>query len=137
MDIGFDPKACTGCAACQMACLDQKDVRPMEGERPLLRIEPVERDGSLTFRRVCCTHCGACMDVCPSGCLYRDEFGLIRAEESLCLGCGACAEACPLEVITLDAETRTVKKCDGCMGRQLEGMTPACCHTCPTGAMSF
>ena len=137
MHLIFDSDKCTGCMACYMACLDQRDVRPMEGERPLLRVEQEETHGVLRFRLVRCTGCGACADVCPTGCLSRKETGDIIAEEARCIGCRACETACPEQVISFDANTGTVRKCDGCRGRVSAGMLPACVPTCPTGALSW
>lgn len=130
----FDPKSCTGCCACQMACMDQRDIRPDRGEQSLCRIVPWEGHGRLEYRFVHCIHCGKCAEVCPTGCLHRED-GLILAEESLCIGCRACEGACPVGVITFDADTGMMKKCDGCWGRVQAGLPPACVHTCPTGAL--
>lgn len=132
MSLVFESDRCTGCQACQMACLDQRDIRPLEGQRPLLRVEPAEEPG--WFRAVYCTQCGACAEICPTGCL-RKNGGMITAEESLCIGCRACGDACPRGVITY--MEKTVQKCDGCAGRRAAGLLPACVHTCPTGALRW
>ncbi len=137
MSLRFYPDRCTGCMACQMACLDQRDVRPMEGQRPLLRVEQTEKGGILSFRMIRCTQCGQCAQVCPTGCLHRGEDGIIHGDGEQCVGCGACLEACPLGVIALDADTKSVKKCDACMGRVEAGLLPACVHTCPNGALEW
>ena len=42
MSLVFESDRCTGCQSCQMSCLDQRDIRPLEGQRPLLRVEPAE-----------------------------------------------------------------------------------------------
>ena len=47
MSLVFDARLCTGCQACQMACLDQRDIRPLEGQVPLLRVEPAKEPGRL------------------------------------------------------------------------------------------
>ena len=36
-----------------------------------------------------CTHAG-CLDVCPTGALYRTEFGTVKVQEDICNGCGTC-----------------------------------------------
>ena len=137
MKISYDPFRCSGCQACQMACLDQRDCRPGRGERFLCRIEPVETETCLSFRWVDCTHCGTCAAACPGGSLFRDAYGLIQASETRCTGCGKCIEVCPRQVITLDVETGRVKKCDLCLERVKAGLLPACVHTCPTGALKL
>ena len=137
MKIRYDSKKCTGCCACQMACLDQCDIRPLEGQNALCRIVELEHENQLSYQFVHCINCGACAKVCPTGCLYRDENGWILANENLCIQCHSCSRACPFGIISFDLHTGTVKKCDGCIGRVLDGRLPACVHTCPTGALSI
>jgi len=133
MTLVFDSRLCTGCQACQMACLDQKDIRPAQGEGFLCRIEALETPAQISFRFLCCTHCGRCIALCPTGSLRREQ-GLVLPDPEKCTGCGACVPACPLGVLTLRAGG-PAEKCDLCLGRVQAGLLPACVHTCPTGAL--
>ena len=45
-----------------------------------------------------CTHAG-CLDVCPTGSLFRTEFGTVVVQEDICNGCGYCVPACPFGVL--------------------------------------
>lgn len=136
MYIKFDASKCTGCQACQMACLDQNDICSAEGQKPLCKITVQERADRIQMQFLHCIHCGNCARVCPSGCLSIKD-GLVLADSNLCIACRACESACPMDVLSFLPNTGIVQKCDGCMGRVRIGLLPACVHTCPTGALHF
>lgn len=136
MPIKFDAAKCTGCQACQMACLDQNDIRCADGQTPLCKITCREHANRVQMQFQHCIHCGKCVSVCPTGCLSQLD-GLVLADASLCIGCRACEAVCPMDVISFVPDTGKVKKCDGCIGRIRVGLLPACVHTCPTGALSW
>src|SRR5271156_3869212 len=101
-----------------------------------------------------CTHAG-CLDVCPTGALFRTEFGTVVVQADVCNGCGTCVAGCPFGVIerrtdgtyTTPAQrpgspvekpaTGVAQKCTLCYDRRVEDQTPACAQTCPTTSIKF
>lgn len=45
-----------------------------------------------------CTHAG-CLDVCPTGAMFRTEFGTVVVQDDVCNGCGTCVAGCPFGVV--------------------------------------
>ena len=109
-----------------------------------------------------CTHAG-CLDVCPTGALFRTEFGAVVVQADVCNGCGTCVAGCPFGVVerrtdgTAAPKTKrgepkrgerkgeqpevlnlgVAQKCTLCYDRLVDDQTPACAKTCPTTSIKF
>lgn len=58
-----------------------------------------------------CTHAG-CLDVCPTGALFRTEHGTVVVQDDVCNGCGTCVAGCPFGVIERRSDGGVTKKDD-------------------------
>jgi formate dehydrogenase iron-sulfur subunit len=101
-----------------------------------------------------CTHAG-CLDVCPTGALFRTEFGTVVVQHDVCNGCGTCVAGCPFGVVERRSDgtyatserqsdrlahefvTGVAQKCTLCYDRLVEDEIPACAKTCPTTSIKF
>jgi formate dehydrogenase iron-sulfur subunit len=83
-----------------------------------------------------CTHAG-CLDVCPTGALFRTEFGTVVVQQDICNGCGYCVSGCPYGVIQRREGDGRAWKCTLCYDRLKDGLEPACAHACPTKSIQF
>lgn len=92
-----------------------------------------------------CKHCtrAGCLDVCPTGALFRTEFGTVVVQNDICNGCGYCIPACPYGVIERrdgpaeDPAIGIAQKCTLCYDRLKGGLEPACAKACPTDSIQF
>jgi len=137
----IDLERCSGCFACVVACLDQNDI-DTDLEEGFRDVSVVKARYSVTnklgYVSLACMHCddAPCIAGCPTGCLRKDEAGLVLTDASLCIGCHSCLMNCPYGAPRFDSEGK-INKCDGCSARVERGLLPACVRVCPTKALKF
>ncbi|WDZ88149.1 4Fe-4S dicluster domain-containing protein [Micromonospora cathayae] len=140
-DSGTEPGVPSGDAGAAVRGAGGGEFLGMPGSGPPGRLSGVEERSDfrwLMMSDVCkhCTH-AACLDVCPTGSLFRTEFGSVVVQEDICNGCGYCVSACPYGVIDRRAGDGRAWKCTLCYDRLGAGLTPACAQACPTESIQF
>jgi formate dehydrogenase iron-sulfur subunit len=163
--MGFftDTSLCIGCKACEVACKEWNQLPTDDFGFTGQSYDNTGRLSSDTWRHVAfveqrkpvqtedadglrwlmssdvCKHCttAPCLDVCPTGALFRTEFGTVVVQDDVCNGCGMCVPACPFGVIERREEDGRAWKCTLCYDRLKDGMEPACAKACPTDSIQY
>ena len=157
-----DTSLCIGCKACEVACkewnLIPADMIGLSGhsydnttqlsattwrhvsfvEQPRGTPQHAFQSNWLMLSDVC-KHCAraGCLEACPTGALFRTEFGTVVVQQDICNGCGYCVPACPFGVVALDNNDGKAHKCTLCYDRLKGGFEPACAKACPTNSIQF
>ena len=161
-----DTTLCIGCKACEVACKEW-NLLPAEEPFRLSghSYDNTTALGATTWRHVgfveridrqqqqhmpafqsnwlmmsdVCKHCerAGCLEACPTGALFRTEFGTVVVQQDVCNGCGYCVPACPFGVVELDARDGRAHKCTLCYDRLKGHLEPACAKACPTESIQF
>jgi DMSO reductase iron-sulfur subunit len=137
----FDANTCTGCQACQLACVIENDLEPESGWRQVHTFNERRLPGIPLFHlSLACNHCAepACLEACPALVYSRDTAtGAVLIDRDRCIGCRYCSWACPYDAPRFDAARGVMTKCTFCNDRIHAGLQPACVDLCPTTALRF
>jgi formate dehydrogenase iron-sulfur subunit len=162
-----DTTLCIGCKACEVACkewnvlpadgfrltgnsYDNTEALSATTWRHVSFIEQITQAGEratvmapyqsnwLMMSDVC-KHCqrAGCLEACPTGALFRTEFGTVVVQQDVCNGCGYCVPSCPFGVVELSVDDGKAHKCTLCYDRLKGGFEPACAKACPTNSIQF
>ena len=103
----FDASACSGCKACEIACMDRSGLELRAALAARLRAQRRRLDAVRAVRgssdvfafhlSIACNHCEApiCLEGCPSRAITQREDGIVLLDQDKCLGCGYCSWLCP------------------------------------------
>jgi len=152
-----DVSLCIGCRACQVACKQWNELPAEEPEwtgtyqnhahftdksyRLVRFIEKKDDKGQMQWHLMSdvCKHCAqaGCLEACPTGAIYRTQYGTVNINQDICNGCRYCVSACPFGVVAFNEDTGRASKCTFCNDRIHNGLGPACAKACPTESIQF
>jgi formate dehydrogenase iron-sulfur subunit len=153
----IDTTTCIGCKACEVACQEWNDLKPVATEQVgtyqtlptlhaeywnLIRFNERDFDGGMVWlmRKDQCMHCDepGCLEACPApGAIVQYENGIVDVNPDQCIGCKYCETGCPFDVPRFSQTTGKMAKCTLCVDRVTVGLEPACIKACPTGCLHF
>jgi len=140
----IDQSRCIGCNQCTVSCMQWQDIPP--GTVKWMRVYQWEKgifpNVRLHMMPVLCYHCEnpVCIKACPNGAIYKEEkYGAVLVEPEKCTGTRKCWKACPYGAPQFQGDEPSTKmsKCNMCIERLEQGLTPICVLSCSMRALEF
>ncbi|TET33658.1 MAG: 4Fe-4S dicluster domain-containing protein [Planctomycetota bacterium] len=111
----------------KLVCMATCAKKVQKSDDPALANIVITKKDDGTIDMNVCNQCGQCIDVCPTGALYRNKPGVVRINKDICVGCYTCVGFCPTGSMRTH-ESRTVPfKCISCGN---------CVKACPNKALA-
>jgi formate dehydrogenase iron-sulfur subunit len=162
LSILVDVSSCTGCKACETACVNWHNLQPpIASVKELVKagftyqsssdlkpnlfmkmnFQEVEKENGLAWfmTKQQCMHCSdpGCLKACTTpGAVIQYGNGVVDFDQEKCIGCKMCIVGCPFNIPRFDDNDKPFK-CDFCIDRVAAGITPVCAKTCSTNALHF
>ncbi len=137
----FDTNKCTGCNACQIACILENQLDFSMQWRQVVSFNEAHHPDVPAFHlSMACNHCAdpPCMNYCPALAYSKDEkFGSVQIDPDKCIGCKYCSWVCPYDAPRFQPDTGIMAKCTLCPTRLADDLKPACVSVCPTDALQL
>lgn len=145
----IDVSTCIGCKTCQVACQDKNNLPPQLLWRRVFQYGgggwtmpgnvPISNNVFTYSLSIACNHCEdpACLEVCPTAAITKDENGIVSIDQAKCVGCRYCEWACPYGAPQFNEDKGYMTKCDFCSDLLDKGENPACVDACPMRAIDY
>ncbi|MFC2068536.1 4Fe-4S dicluster domain-containing protein [Chloroflexota bacterium] len=140
----IDLSRCIGCHACTIACKQWHNIPP--GAVKWMRVYQWERGTfpniDLRVLPIPCLHCKnpICIKACPHEAIRKEEkYGAVLIDTTKCQGEWKCWKACPYGTPQFESKEPNSKmsKCNMCIDRLENGLTPICVLSCSLRALEF
>ena len=149
---------CIGCQTCSVACKMENLTLPGCSRTTVKELVDARWEIGM------CMHCEnpPCVPSCPVQATWRNDLGIIVVDQEKCIGCGKCMKACPYQARRINPQKGYFKKalpyeeiakkakevhryhkpgkvdkCDFCLHRVKQNISPMCVEACTTLARIF
>lgn len=143
MGLLYDMVQCSGCRSCVRACMEKQGFSgdpDKVTELSATAYTSLSEVNDYPLRNLC-RHCNdpSCASVCPVAALKKTDLGPVTYDPGRCIGCRYCIMACPFNVprYEWDKTVPSVRKCDMCHDRVVQGKPTMCAEVCPEEATVF
>ncbi|GEM_PF-1225420 len=125
LKLKWNREKCTGCRACEVACLAAYNEQPLAVSLLFVASSPLRfKNGEIVLCKLC-NECKA-QEACTSGAFRRSSKGF-EIDRYRCTSCLSCVVACPYDVPFYDGSR--VVMCNACDGEF------SCVKACKGGAL--
>lgn len=86
-----------------------------------------------------CRRCydAPCVAACPWEALELQNTNMLKRYMMRCTSCKSCSTACPFGVIYPETIPFIIARCDLCLGRLKEDVSPICLESCADGGIRY